>query len=526
MNIVFATSLYELQSTGAVSETVVEHEGLEEFCSRLQHLLQATSDMKDDSWASPLRKLRHYRFDQCAGPIGFGHSDVMSEEKLKAIEEELSLCSLSYEHLKTSVSDLIDCLKNLAHSNENPLFDEIKNHIIEGRKTGILLKEARHIAMLNEIKKDCSLSDSLQVVSQQQLSKIEKTFDLLLCIGRSEWFSEFVFRAPRARETRIVRYSWLSDSDCRKNHHFKGWTDLRSKLEKHNKIRPRKASTTQIGSTVSNKPRDWNLPDDKLIPRFDLIVNAKRFESNNKDTSNNIREDVAARLVELEGERGTFVEAESNGVLVVDLDENNQGNVDKVPVGSILPGMFLLLRGDADSDAEYIIPVADLILGKKAEQLRRFQQGWKTNLKNIVNTEGLKNTVEKLKEAGSKRASEINLRNWLWHRNIRTDDPEDFFAIMRVIGMGDIETKCWGYAKQIDSAHRKAGRGIRKELLRQVHEADMNELEQLGEMRFELEGIGGRPMLAVRIIRVSDFTSNVSPQNLNRLFELEENLNG
>jgi len=518
--------VYELQAAATVSESVVEHDGFEEFCVRLRNLLRATAELEDDLWTAPLRKLRHYRFDQCAAPIAFGNDAVMNIHKLDEIEKELLLCSLPYEDISKDVVLTLKCLRQLVQENENPLFQKISELLNPDQKVAILLKEARHIVLLDEILKQNPQWEFVQVVSQQQLAKLSLTFDRLLCVGRSAWFNEFIFRTPRSTETRIIRYSWLPDYDCRKTPNFHGWKDLRNKLEKNRKLSDRKEPVLSIGSTTVRN-RNWELSDEDLIPRFDLAVIAERFQSV-ETTSDQaaFREDVQARLIELEGGRGTFVESDSSGVLAITLDENNSGRVERIPINSIAPGIFLLLRGGSDSDDEYIIPIADLILGKKADQLRRFQRGWKAKLKDLVKTDGVKSIVEKLKNAGSKKANEVNLRNWLWHRNIRTDEPEDFFAIMRVIEMGDMEKTCWGYAKQIDSAHRRAGRKIRQELLRQIRETDMNDLELLGEMRFELEGIGGRPMLAVRIVRVSDFVSNVAPQNLNRLFDLEGNLNG
>lgn len=526
MNLSSVTDLYSLQARATLSEIVVEHEEFEEFCGRLQDLVKATPALDDESWTDPLRKLRHYRFDQCAAPIGFGNAGVMDQQKLDDLERDLRLCLLSYENFSKDASTIIECVKKLVQANDNPLFRKITECLDIRHRTAILLKEARHITLLGDIAKGNPVWQTVQIVSQQQLAKRNITFDRLICIGKSSWFNEFVFRTPRATETLVIRYSWLDDSDCRRRPIFNGWKDLRFKLEKVKKLSEGKDQVFSIGSSTVRK-RNWELSDEDLIPKFDLAVVAKRFQSGNATNDPEaFREDVQARLLELEGGRGTFVESDSRGILAITLDEYSNGKVERIPINSAEPGMFLLIRGDSDSDEEYIIPIADRILGKKADKLRRFQRGWKAKLRGVVNANGIKHTIQKLKEAGSTKASETNLRNWLWYRNIRTDEPADFFAIMRTIEMGDIEKACWGYAKEIDSAHRRAGRKIRQELLRQIRETDMNDLEQLGEMRFELEGIGGRPMLAVRILRISDFVSSVAPQNVNRLFDLEENLNG
>lgn len=516
------SELYKFQAIGSVCQTIVEHAGFEEFCFRLRRLVQATADLDDSCWVSPLRKLRHYRFDQCAAPIGFGNESVMSLEKLASIKSELRDCALYYAQFANDIDNIVRSLKDLVGGNENPLLTEIRDYAEGWDKVAVLLKESRHIAILSEVLQGDSLQDSVEIISQQQLRKHGNIFDAILCVGSSRWFGEFVFRSPRAWETRVIRYSWMPDSDCRKAPVFKGWEHLRPRLEKRNKVRPAGQGTYSISSTPSRSNEgDW-LTDDELIPRSDLAVVAARFASQPQEATA-LREDVPARLIELEGGRGTWVEATDAGrALVINLDEETDGGVGRVSVSSILPGMFVLLRGDADGDSEYLIPIANAILGKRAEQLRTFQKGWKSKLRDMTKSLGVEKVIAELKSEGSLKANEINLRNWLWPRSIRTEASEDFFAIMRVIGMEDVEEKCWALAKQIDSAHRRAGRRVRAELLRQVREADLSELERLGEMRFELAELGGKPLLALRVVRVSDFTSGVAPHHLNRLFELEE----
>ena len=267
--------------------------------------------------------------------------------------------------------------------------------------------------------------------------------------------------------------------------------------------------------------QDW-LPDEELIPRFDLSVIADKFVNRDSEREES-RYDVIARLFELEGNRAAFLEsADGSRALVIDLDENSTGIVSRLSTKAITPGMFVLLRGDPDEDAEYIIPIADRILGRHSTSLREFQRRWKSALRSLTVSIGVSKIISYLRDEGSTIANETNLRNWLSPRNIRTDAQNDFFAIMRVIGMKDVEEKCWKYAMQIDSAHRRAGRRIRSELLRQVREANLSELEKFGEMRFELEGLGGKPLMALRVIRVSDFTNNVAHHHLNRVFDLEE----
>ena len=516
------SGLYDLQSRSQVSQIVVEHAEFKEFCFRLRRLSQAVKEIDDSCWQQPLRKLRHYRFDQCAAPLGFGNEAIMPRRKLAELKLELEICTDYYPKLKSEVVRLMESLTSLVDADENPLMNEIVNETRGSDLKAVLMKESRHIPLFAEILDAYGITNSIEVLSQQQLRKIETPYDLILCIGSSRWFNEFTFRTPRARNTRVIRFSWLADSDCRTTALFKGWDETRRELESRKKISPSTIISTSITSGVLNMDnQDW-LPDEELIPRFDLSLIANRFVNRDAEREEG-RYDAVARLFELEGNRGAFLESsDGSRAMVIDLDENSIGMVSRLPTNVITPGMFVLLRGDPDDDAEYIIPIADRLLGNHAVGLREFQRRWKSALRSLTASLGAAKTIAYLRDEGSTIANEINLRNWLSPRSIRTDAQNDFFAIMRVIGMKDIEEKCWTYATQIDSAHRRAGRRIRSELLRQVLEADLSELEKFGEMRFDLEGLGGKPLMALRVVRVSDFTSNVAHHHLNKLFSLED----
>lgn len=516
------TELYELQSVSQVSQVVVEHACFKEFCFRLRGLSQAIKEIDDTCWQQPLRKLRHYRFDHCAAPLGFGNEWIMPPQKLAELKLDLEICTDYYPKLKTEVGNLMGSLARLVDENDNPMMIEIVNQIQSVGHLAVLLKESRHIPMFAEVVEASGLSESIEILSQQQLRKVESSFGTILCIGSSRWYKEFIFRTPRSKNTRVIRFGWLADSDCRSTPLFKGWNATRRELETRKKIRAASSSAPSITSGVLTMDnQDW-LHDEELVPRFDLSVIANKFVSRDPDRQEG-RYDAVARLFELEGNRGAFLEsADGSRALVIDLDENSTGLVSRMSTSAITPGMFVLLRGDPEEDAEYIIPIADLILGKRATNLREFQRRWKSALRSLTASIGVTKIIGYLRDEGSTIANETNLRNWLSPRNIRTDAEKDFFAIMRVIGMKDVEEKCWRYAMQIDSAHRRAGRRIRTELLRQVREADLTELEKLGEMRFELEGLGGKPLMALRVVRVSDFTSNVAHHHLNKLFDLED----
>lgn len=86
------------------------------------------------------------------------------------------------------------------------------------------------------------------------------------------------------------------------------------------------------------------------------------------------------RLFQLEGRRGVFLEAKENSTtLVIDLDDEEKNRVHRATTNHIQTGMFVLLRADEGEGNDYIIPVADKILGNKASQYRELQKVGKVN---------------------------------------------------------------------------------------------------------------------------------------------------
>jgi len=80
---------------------------------------------------------------------------------------------------------------------------------------------------------------------------------------------------------------------------------------------------------------------------------------------------------------------------------------------------------------------------------------------------------------------------------------------MKLVGLHDRIQEYQDAASQIESAHRSAGYYIRKQLLQQVTNADMQELQQKGFMDFELPEADGGSLTAFRIEHISPGVFNI-----------------
>ena len=91
--------------------------------------------------------------------------------------------------------------------------------------------------------------------------------------------------------------------------------------------------------------------------------------------------------------------------------------------------MFLLLKTSGGGD--YIVPLANRILGSEADKLRASQKGWKDRLRKLKNNNGTDWVINELRSLGCSIASPTNLRNWMSYRGIKTSQFSHFQAIMK-----------------------------------------------------------------------------------------------
>jgi hypothetical protein len=207
------------------------------------------------------------------------------------------------------------------------------------------------------------------------------------------------------------------------------------------------------------------------------------------------------------------------------LEEEPDERIGRILVTNIQPGTFILVRTGGGGD--YIIPIADRILGAEAEKSRKYQSNWKKLLGEYVNSHGLLQTSLNLIDLGylgSKIANEVNVRNWLSPRSIRTQSYDDFFAIMKLIRLDSVANEYWVIMDLINNAHRKAGYKIRELLLEQVRDLDINQLHKLGKIEFKLSEDDDGGITAFRVVSVINNLITVPYSRIGQPFKLDNSV--
>lgn len=494
--------IYEKVAQMSLVPHQISHSLFREFSFRLQNFIRELGDdIEIADWKRFTRRLKRYRFEQLAAPLGFSNPAVMSSTDLKDLEEMLCGLHSSSPDFVSQAEDIFQMLRELVATNENPLLDKLLEISVNLEKLPVVIVESRLIKPTEKVFAEMHLSENLFVLSESQLRR-NVCFEEIACFGASRWHSEFVFTAPRAKKIHLLRFDWLRD-----------------KLKRDSVfINPLKSANRREKDFEEEiKSMDDFLESSDIIPSVNLSDIALKFANRTQKrlNSNDLSETVEARLFWLEGRRGVFLEEDSRALII---DLKREPPVRKRRVAEIAIGDFVLLRDKGGGD--YIVPIANRILGKNAMKMRQFQHGWKRRLSEITSQKGLNQIIKELKIFGAVSANKINLRNWMSDRNIETRDPRDFAALMKLVGLEDKLQTCVEISKQIRQAHQKAGVAIRKLLIQKVSETDLSELEKYGEMSFDLGKSSGK-LIARRVVRRADKTVEIEAKELNRRFRLE-----
>ena len=496
----------------------VDDAKFQEFCLLLREFERSLGESaRDDYWRPFLRLLKRYRFDVSSTPLHFDYPQGHSPGLVEQLKRKLMHCDLIYPQFTDAAREMVDVLLTLVDSHSNPIVTVCA--AIAGSGGGdvaMLIKEPRLIPAVESRLSEEPEFGAVEVVSPAQL-KGHYCYSTLMVIGPARWYDEYVLQSPRAHYIHIVKYRWMNDS--------KPSTGVFAGSPTNSVGVWMGDSTFASGGTKESSNSSSNSLDaEDFMPSLDwddiLRLMSPRVAG---DFDREDEEYVTARLFQLEGEQVVPLDSSDGARATVLLfDQESEDPVHRISVADIEAGMFLLVR--TEGGGEYIPLVADRILRWSSTKAREVQRDWKDRLRRKVRQDGYDQVVVDLKSFGSKRANYANLRNWMSYRTIKTEDQRDFRAIMRLIGLGVNFNNYWKMMTLILSAHRRAGQLIRKQLLAQVRNADLRDLEKLGRMDFELPGVEGGNLTAVRIQSIHPQTYEIEIAKLGRPIDVDGNI--
>lgn len=501
--------LYRQSSTTVIYKHKIEYTDLGKFCVGLNRFCSLLGDLASEAyWGKFIIPLKRLRFDLCAATFSNRYKFNRISETFKDLQSHLRFCKQIYPDIAPHALAILELLTNLINGDQgqDPLLDELLDLTSVKESVAWVVKESRLIPLVEELVAEFQFPN-LRILHPLQLKDVT-CYDQIIVIGPSRWFPESIFTAARSSRIHILVFDWIYDV----------WTPQKSFVNPHQSSGS--SSRKYIEVDEQETRRRWDkLNADSLLD----IVNGSSFVTSTlaQRIDRDEYEDVEAVCLLLEDEWAVFIDSsEGSKTLVIDPDEDTDSRINRVSVKEIQPSMFILVRNGGGGD--YIIPVANRILADKAQQAREYQQHWKTLLRHHVRRRGLLETSIDLLDQGSSIANETNVRNWMSPRTISTRDYKDFLAIMKLIKLESTAQIYWDMMQCIVAAHKKAGFEIRKLLLDQVKELDMELLQKQGRMDFKLSSADEGGLTAFRIETILPETFEVPYSQLGQPFKIED----
>ncbi len=466
----------------------VVHPALRAYCTGLAKLEHELGDLRDDEqWQAFLRPARMYRFRMCATPL--------------SADQQLDMCCEAVERLRPQLHDfadlftqvdaahahtLLDWLESVGQSGESPLLDKTADVLVPASAgdRAVLVKDTKLLPLAEEAMAGQQKLKGVEVLAPASV-RGSRCLHQLVVVGPPRWFPEDIFSAPRALRIDVVNYSWFRDR----------W-EAHQLFEKSLLPKQPKAETTTAVHEDEEAGEGDVLGPEDMIPVANLAQAVAQLGHGGTDEGG--EDAVEAQGYYLAGGMAVFLETdEKASVLSLDLNEDDQHRVKRVKVGDVEPGTYILLRTAGGGD--YIVPVADEIMGDRSSEARTYQRTWKAKLRAVVEQRGLANTCRLLAAEGCQRAYEQNVKNWMWARNIHTETRADFQTIMRITGLEAAADEYWRQMEFITHAHMKAGMLIRRRLFKELARADLRKLERYGRLDIALPGTSAVSLTAFRI---------------------------
>jgi hypothetical protein len=499
--------LYENSSKTKITKHRVSHETLGMFCLALYEFEKRLGELsQEDYWLKYLIPLKRLRFGLCAAPFPQKYRQQRSASIISSLRQDIRNCNQIYPDFAEGAFAVTSKLEPLVGEIRDPLLAKLVELTPLDERIAWVIKESRLIPDVEKVVTELG-NVNPDVIHPSQLKQVIH-YDQLVVVGPSRWFPESVFTASRAKQIHIVLFDWIRDR-WRPNDVF---------------VKPHRSSGFSSRSKIvaDLQPVDsrWASMDAETL--LNIVDKSVAIKPELAAASNDEHyDDVEAVCVFLEGDWALFIDTdEDSKTLIIDLDEDEDDRIARVPVKAIKPGTFVLVRTGGGGD--FVVPLANKIMSSQAPIMRKYQRHWKSLLQLYVKEHGIFKTSIDLLDRGSQIANEGNVRNWMSSRSIRTQKLEDFAAIMQLVGLQAKTQEYWHAMGVIFKAHRKAGFEIRRLLIEQVKEINISDLQKHGKMEFRLAEDDESSLTAFRVESLLGEPVQVPYLRIGQPFQLEK----
>ncbi|WP_144561559.1 hypothetical protein [Bacillus mycoides] len=426
----------------------------------------------------------------------------------KAINSELQQQLLtSFYQVKNSYTELFSnvvihiakMFKEIIEDTGNELRNYICNYINSKAKVGLKIAIVTKRAITIEERQ--LLNDELNGIlkisfyTENGFRKDMKIFDEIIYIGTPNYFGDFVKNTFKAKYITFISYDVFTNSITPK----KVFGDM---------------DNSGVYCTIFEKVRFGELIEKKstinLEEKESLSIAVKSFLEEQKKDETNYGDTIEASIVYLENDRFLFVPKDAKIRIFTPHDNNNC--IKQINFKDIEDDDYLVIRNDRD--VRLITEVADQdVLKSSAKSFRILQEEWKAKLRFNVRKKGLRrvsNILEKRYDLTT--ASAASVRSWCNEESIC---PTELPKLLKALKYDENKIlEIHSIMKEIQLAHRKAGRIISEKLMSELSNDILKELQEKGFYTFESKEFNGASFNIERVVSIDDSRYLISPSNL------------
>lgn len=521
-----------------------------------------------------LKPLKHYRWLCSTLPIPFNDDALIQEifdaDNFKQMQEHLS------EYYQKSalakdiqlIPELLEVLWKSAtpaplrrkmagiveqtSSKKRAFVLHLPNKLAE--KDGLRSKLYQYVE--REVGLLYGLGYPIKVISSSELAKRWLTFDEFIIFGAADWMP-LCIKAPRAKTIHVIRYNWLRDINrlepafdtIEAIHPLPKSFEILEKTpfnpqthqEKRKNLDADKSHKQPATCTSSPSPvqEDISAHEHKaiteetislsdMIPRIDwesLHDRANQLEGK-LTTGAKSHLTVKATIIQLINEQYTYLNCDAK---VYALDSAQaEPSIEELDIAELEPDMFLLLRTEK-AEKSYLSAVSDTFGGEAIARAQKLRENYTKLFNREVQTAKqagrIEQLIKKLKRYGAKDINRAAIMRWASKDNIKSQNKENFAAIMRYINLEEETDDYWYHLDMLANTNRQAGRSIQNSLERHVQhrKSDWKHLTPSDScLDFNLpEGEGGTISL-LRILDISEDSYEIPASRVARVFSTKD----
>lgn len=540
-----ANRIYELCGALKLVTHPVSNPTLQELhraCRALRSGLSDSDITNETPWSRFLPNIRHVLFCLHVAPVLPGAPRLKYKERLVKCRDDLEKYQRVYPNFFGAATSLVSGLEEYLKANQHPMLTSVLEicERAEGKSIAILARP-NHVEVTEESIRRVSSLKNVSVIGVQNLRSSNQFWDVLIIPGpQKDTYREFpprhVVESPRSGEIHFLfhdnfQFQW----NPKRRPIFEGGVPAEGSFDTEEE-NPRYfwGEFSQPRSLGTDVPIG---PDEEFeVTSPELNLQNFALGSSGRGSQSDI-DAVAANIVFLAGDKFVLVDPDAPHHRLR-FHQDDSFEVDSAHLQDMDEESYLVLRGEGGG-TDYIVSLADRLLGSRKKTCRAAQAGWKAGLRSIVHRIGLEETGERLRRHGLDIARPQNIRNWISSssRKIGPQKFEDFEIIMQMVDqerliehtvgnqdeVSGTPHDYWTLLRELRKAHIAAGREMRKMLLKHLQALQALELFRLqaqGWMEVAMDDIDVGTLVIYRFLGVEQTEVYVEPSHIGQLQDL------